>query len=157
LPYREVSIAEIPDRHPVKVFDAYWRSLPKTGGVPHRTDITPSGITPAVLRWMMVMEVVEIDGKTEFKYRLMGTGCVELAGMDYTGRILGDRLTPAGTAARKLEFNRVMGTHAPVYTWSELPVPDRTFINVFRGVFPVTASDGKVDQIVLLIARDDMR
>jgi len=157
LSYREISIDEIPAGHPVRLFDAYWKSLPKTGNAPSRKDITPAGITASILRWMMVLEVVDIAGKTEFKYRLMGTGCVELCGMDYTGRLLGDRLTEAGTTARKSEFTRLMQDFTPIYTWSELPVPDRTFINVYRGVFPVTSSDGEVDQMFLVIARDDMR
>jgi hypothetical protein len=157
LAYHEVSVEEIPAEHPVRLFDTYWRSLSRVGGIPHRKEISPAGMTADVLRWLMILEVVEKEGENNFRYRLMGTGCVDLCGMDYTGRLLGDRLTPEGTSARRHEFSRVIMDCAPIYTWSELPVPDRTFLKVFRGIFPVTTNKGSVDQLFVLVARDNMQ
>lgn len=151
--YREITAGEVPRLHPVARFSNFW--LEKKGGsaVPLRADIEPAGI-PAVLPWLLLLEAVGIDGMTQFRYRLAGTGCREIFGIDYTGKILGEGLTPEGAEIRRREFLRVMETGQPIYSWTELPIAERDFVTVYRGVFPVSRSGDLVDQIFIVIAHE---
>lgn len=149
--YREITSAEIPSLHPVVQFSEFWLDRNSNGKVPLRSDIEPTRI-PAILPWLMLLEAVETDGAIQFRYRLTGTGCREIFGIDYTGKILGEGLTQKGAEIRRREFLGVIDTGRPVYSWSELPIAERDFVTVYRGVFPVSLGGERIDQIFLVIA-----
>ncbi|MCE9649275.1 MAG: PAS domain-containing protein [Parvibaculum sp.] len=151
--YREITAADIPALHPVARFSAFWHDKKGDDAVPLRADIEPTKI-PAILPWLLLLEVVDKDGTEQFRYRLTGTGCREIFGIDYTGKFLGEGLTPEGTEIRRREFLRVTGSGQPIYSWSELPIAERDFMTVYRGVFPVSRNGERVDQIFLVIAQE---
>jgi hypothetical protein len=155
--YREIAFAEIPERHPVSVFHAYWLSKTGASGVPLRNDINPMDI-PTVVPWLMILETVESrkDGLI-FRYRLAGTGCTEMFGIDYTGKTFGEGLLVAEAERREREFLRIIKDHEPVFSWAPLPIEGRDFITVYRGVFPVSSTGDKVDRIFAVVARDSLR
>jgi hypothetical protein len=153
--YREIESADIPGLHPVTLFSNFWFEGKGDALVPLRASIEPTRI-PALLPWLLLLEVVVIDGKQQFRYRLSGTGCRDLFGIDYTGKILGEGLTPDGADARKHEFRKVIENGNPIYSASHLPIAERSFVNVFRGVFPVSLNGNHIDQIFVVIAREDL-
>ncbi|MGV8996016.1 MAG: PAS domain-containing protein [Parvibaculaceae bacterium] len=153
--YQEITLTHIPALHPVTLFSSFWFEGKGDALVPLRSAIEPTKI-PSILPWLLLLEVVMIDGKQEFRYRLSGTGCRDIFGIDYTGKILGESLTPDGANARKHEFQKVISTGKPIYSSSHLPIAERDFINVFRGVFPVSVNGNHIDQIFVVIAREDL-
>lgn len=153
--YREIEAAEVPPLHPVSSFSAFWHDRKNGDAVPLRSDIEPTRI-PAILPWLMILEVVEIEGVTRFRYRLTGTGCREIFGIDYTGKLLGEALTPEGAEIRRREFLHAIDSQRPIYSWSELPIAERNFLKVYRGVFPVSCGGERVDQIFLVIAAETL-
>lgn len=149
--YLEVDISTISSRHPVRAFDTYWSHHAREAGVPSRSQINPSEIA-GLLRWLLVLEVVPRRADIEYRYRLAGTGCTELFGIDYTGKVLGENLTPEGAEIRRQEFGRVLENLRPIFSTSNLPIKTKEFITVHRGVFPVSASSGGADQIFVVLA-----
>jgi hypothetical protein len=155
LSYREITVADVPRLHPVASFSTFWHDKKGDDAVPLRANIEPTKI-PSILPWLLLLEAVEIDGAMQFRYRLTGTGCREIFGIDYTGKVLGEGLTPEGTEIRRREFRRVMESKQPIYSWTELPIAERDFVTVFRGVFPVSRSGERVDQIFIVIAHEGL-
>ena len=154
--YREIPFAEVPACHPVAVFGDYWASRKSDGCLPRRSDFDPVNLT-ALLPWILILDVVEIDEMTQFRYRLTGTGCRELLGVDYTGKLLGEALTREGAEIRRLESLRAVVSGEPIYIWTALPVPGREFLKAYRGVFPVTIGGDKTDQLFVVYAHEALR
>lgn len=149
--YQVVDIESIAERHPVRAFDAYWRRHAVNGLVPQRSQINPAEI-PGILPWLLVLEVSRFGASAEYRYRLAGTGCTEIFGVDYTGKSLGDHLTPEGTEIRRREFERTLQDGQPIVSTTNLPIKGKDFISVHRGVYPVRASGEQPDQIFVAIA-----
>lgn len=149
--YRLTSIESISERHPVRAFDAYWRRHAVDGLVPQRSQINPAEIA-GILPWLLVLEVNRFGATTDYRYRLAGTGCTEIFGVDYTGKSLGDNLTPEGTEIRRREFEQTLQDGEPIISSTNLPIRGKDFIRVHRGVYPVRASAAQADQIFVAIA-----
>lgn len=153
--YSEISLSDIPDFHPVALFSKFWLENKGSGCAPLRSSIEPTRI-PAILRWMLLLEVIEDDGLRQYRYRLCGTGCRDLFGIDYTGKTLGEDLTAEGVSTRTREFNTVVDSGHAIFTSSNLPIREREFVKVFRGTFPVSLTGEKVDQVFVIIAKENM-
>lgn len=121
------------------------------GMVPQRSQINPAEIA-GILPWLLVLEVSRFGTSAEYRYRLAGTGCTEIFGVDYTGRSLGDHLTPEGTEIRRREFEQILQQGEPIVSTTNLPIKGKDFIRVHRGVYPVRASGEQADQIFVAIA-----
>lgn len=154
--YRELSVEDIPVLHPVSVFNAFWSARRTVNDLPRRIDFGPATIS-SLVRWLLVLEPVLVEGAMQFRYRLNGTGCAELFGIDYTGKLLGENLLPETVEVRRREFLRVLESGEPVYSWSKLPIDGRDFLKVYRGVFPVTVGGEVADQIIVVIAHEALR
>lgn len=149
--YRVIDIESIPERHPVRVFDAYWQRQAAGGKIPRRSQINPAEIA-GILPWLLVLEANRFGATVEYRYRLAGTGCTEIFGIDYTGKSLGEHLTPEATEIRRREFEQIFADGRPIVSTTNLPIKGRDFISVHRGVYPVRASAGQSDQIFVVIA-----
>lgn len=149
--YQVVDIESIAERHPVRAFDAYWKRHAAEGGVPRRNQINPAEIA-GILPWLLVLEANRFGANTGYRYRLAGTGCTEIFGIDYTGKSLGENLTPEGTEIRRREFEQILLEGKPIISTTNLPIKGKDFIRVHRGAYPVRASAGMSDQIFVAIA-----
>ena len=152
--YVEVSQEQLPDQHPVAVFARYWASKRSARSeLPCRNDLKPSEMLPTI-PWLLILERSGEAPNWQFRYRLAGTGCTELFGIDYTNKLLGENLLPEGTKIRQQEFERALSSREPIFSQTPLPVPDREFITAYRGVFPVSTDGSEADQIFCVIAAD---
>lgn len=153
--YRTVELTEIPQSHPVALFSSYWFDAKGTDFVPLRSSVEPMKI-PTIIPWVLLLERVELDSIVKFRYRLTGTGCRAIFNMDYTGKFLGEGLTPDGANIRLREFQDVSVSGKPIYSSSHLPIAEREFVDVYRGVFPVSLIGTEVDQIFVIVAQEDL-
>lgn len=151
LAYDEINIAALGGRHPVRAFATYWNERATASTVPARRSINPAEIT-AILPWMLVLEVLRFHATTEYRYRLAGTGCTEIFGVDYTGKMLGENMTPEGHEIRRQEFARVLESKTPIVSTTNLPIRSREYLTVHRGVFPVRTSGTEINQMFVVIA-----
>jgi len=147
-PYKRVVLADLPKEHPVSVFADYWMS--KSGGEkPMQRYLFSPADLPQVIPWLMILERF---GDSGYRYRLCGTGCVDLFGIDYTNCELGDHLPEESAETRRQEFTEVWREAKPVYSHTRVPIPGREFLKIFRGVFPVATPEGQPDQVFVVIA-----
>jgi hypothetical protein len=147
----EIDVATLGHHHPVRAFATYWRERELAGKVPARSSINPGEIT-SILPWMLVLEILRFETATEYRYRLAGTGCTEIFGVDYTGKMLGECMTQEGYEIRRQEFARVLENRQPIISTTTLPIKSREFMIVHRGVFPIRASGEEIDQLFVIVA-----
>ncbi|MGK2739744.1 PAS domain-containing protein [Tepidicaulis sp. LMO-SS28] len=145
----------IPDRHPVARYADYHKERAQQDGVLRRQDFDPIEI-PRIIPWMLILEQTEIEGRIEFLYRLAGTGCREIFGIDYTGKILGEDLPADAAAERRREIIEVLDEKQPRYTRTQIPIAGREFITILRGVFPVSRKSG-ADCVHIIIAPEKIQ
>lgn len=95
-------------------FQDYWRSKCAGGDIPRRADIDPADI-PWHLPRVFMVDV--IDGGADYRYRLVGTLIVSTNERDLTGRRFSEfhAADPAGLAAARLGYDRVLASRGPVY------------------------------------------
>lgn len=152
--YALVNLEDIPAEHPVRQFDTYWQAKRGASGCLERANFDPLDVHK-IMPFIMILEL-EMNGDAKaFHYRLCGTGCVDLFGIDYTGKTLGEDLPPEATETRRAEFEAVMTSKQPVYSTTNLPIEGRDFITVYRGVFPVCSQSQDVDQIFVVFGTHD--
>tara|TARA_B100000676_G_scaffold303893_1_gene355130 strand:- start:61 stop:600 length:540 start_codon:yes stop_codon:yes gene_type:complete len=147
-PYRRVDLPDLPDTHPVRVFADYWMTRSEEDSPMPRSEFSPADI-PQVIPWLMILERF---GDSDYGYRLCGTGCVDLFGIDYTNCELGDHLPEESAETRRREFEEVWREAKPVYSHTRVPIPGREFLRIFRGVFPVSTREDQLDQVFVVIA-----
>jgi hypothetical protein len=100
------------------VFD-YWLDLKGDRPAPERSEIDPIRIPRLTLPYLLLVELT--DKPFRVKYRLVGTYCVEIFGMDYTGLFL-DELGVSKDIAEQLhkDYVYVATTCLPIverYKW----------------------------------------
>ncbi|GAB4376737.1 MAG: hypothetical protein Kow00114_40610 [Kiloniellaceae bacterium] len=157
---REISLAEAPPSHPAARFFQFWKQA--AGGlawVPwQRFDATEH---PAILPWVLLLRREPDEtggGVVQWRYAVCGTGCTELFGFSYQGKLFGEGMPREAAVERLAEFQRVIDGAGPLLFLSQLPIPDREFVRVLRGLFPFsTNGDGDIDRLFVVLAREDAR
>jgi len=154
--FREISLSEIPSRHPVAVFHLFWSSAANDAAVAPWSAFDATD-HPAVLPCILLLRR-EADASAPeqeiWRYAVCGTGCTELFGFSYQGKVFGEDLPPEAVAHRMVEFQRAKTGGGPQFSHTQLPIPDRSFLPVFRGVFPFSGEDGSVDRLLVILAKD---
>jgi hypothetical protein len=155
--FRGVQLPEIPPGHPVSVFHRFWSSVAKDDQVAPWS-VFDAAAHAAVLPWILLLRREDAgEAQESWRYTVCGTGCTELFGFSYQGKIFGENLPPEAVAERLAEFQRAAGGAGPQFSHTRLPIPDRNCLPVFRGVFPFSAQSGVVDRILVVLAKDSQQ
>lgn len=141
--------ASVPDGHPVAIFARFWDSLRAGRETPEWRRFDPVDCPPKVLPWILLLVP---DGEGGLKYSISGTGCDEVFNLRYQGKTFGEGLPEQAYRDRRAEFDKVVGARAPLYSLVQLPVEDREFIKVYRGVFPFLSDGADIDAMMVIIA-----
>src|SRR5512138_82166 len=155
---RALDISAMPADHPVAVFHRFWCEAAGGSGWAPWAAFDPSQ-HPAILPWVLLLKLEgpSAGDTSAWRYAVCGTGCTALFGFSYQGKLFGENLPPEAAAQRMAEFERAIAGEGPQFSHTELPIPGKDFVAVYRGVFPfATASDG-VDRLFVVLARDDTR
>ncbi|HIC79452.1 MAG TPA: hypothetical protein EYP07_00605 [Kiloniellaceae bacterium] len=162
MPYRSVSLAEVPPEHPVAVFAASWREAANGRGPLPWSDFDPAA-HKAVLPWLLLLKrepAADPALAQSWHYALCGTGCTELFGGNSEGKAFAEGLLPAAVAERQEELARLLDGAGPLFSHSDVPIEGREFLRVFRGAFPFASDEAPeraVDHVLYVIAREDER
>lgn len=162
MPYRPVSLAEVPPEHPVAVFAASWQEAAKEHGPLPWSDFDPAA-HKAVLPWLLLLKrdpAADPAVAQSWDCALCGTGCTELFGRNSEGKAFAENLPAAAVAERLKELARLVDGAGPLFSHSNVPIKGREFLRVFRGAFPFTSGEapqGVVDHVLYVIARVDER
>lgn len=156
---REIAQSDIPPDHPVSVFYRYWAAA--AAGRPAAPwtafDATQHA---SILPWVLLLKRESPPDSPEdrqWRYIVCGTGCTDLFGFSYQGKLFGEGLPPEAVADRTAEFERAVAGAGPQFSHTRLPIPGRDFLPIFRGVFPFSSEDGEVDRLFVVLAQEDAR
>lgn len=127
----------------------YWRRKRRAGLLPGRKDIDPVEIRRDVLPDIYLMDVVPAKPRRRFRYRLVGTRMVDLAGADPTGRFV-DEFIDSARVAEMLDWeDRVVDVpEAWVYS-APLAFKHRDFKWAWRLSLPLSTDGTSVDMLLL--------
>jgi hypothetical protein len=120
-------------------FETFWRSLPKSGLLPHRRDIKPSRAA-SLLRDIVMVEA-HVGEKPSLRLRLIGSAIQERVQADITGADYLD-FRPSEIRSMTVEFARAIVSR-PCGFWQTMPMHyARGFAQNFElTAFPVLGDD----------------
>lgn len=153
-----VGLAELPEKHPVGVFHAFWRSVTdESRQVAPWASFDPAD-HPRILPWILLLKHEGVTSADDpiWRYSVCGTGCSDLFGFSYQGKVFGENLPPDAIAQRRAEFDRVCNGSGPLFSQSDLPIHGRSSIEICRGVFPFSDGGQVVDRIVVILAESNL-
>ena len=150
-PIAHIGLQDVPEPHPVAHLANWWNSHATEERTPPWSAFDPVDHR-LVLPWILLLRPME-DGR--LKYVVSGTLCDEVFGFSYLGKVFGEGLPPDAAKARKDEFNRAVTNREPLYSKVNLPVENKEFIKVIRGVFPFLTDSGDIERIMVVIAPVD--
>ena len=143
-----ISLDSISDDHPVKVFAFYWHSLESGENAP-RWNTFDIIACARVVPWILLLKP---NGDGGLYYAISGGGCDEVCGFRYQGKTFGEGLPAKAAEDRRREFEDVVRKRKPLYSKVSLPIEDKGFIEVYRGVFPFLDEDGTLEALVVVLS-----
>ena len=157
-PIREIPLAEVPGSHPVAVFNRFWQAAAADHRWAPWSRFDPVDHA-AILPWVLLLksEVPPQGPGRDWRYAVCGTGCTELFGFSYQGKLFGAGMPAEAAAERLAEFDRVVAGAGSLFFDSHLPIPTREFVRVLRGIFPFSTQEGEVDRLLIIVAREETR
>jgi hypothetical protein len=134
-------------------FLEYWRSKCREGRLPARADIDPVEIH-GMLPGIIIIEVVEEDGRQRYRFRLFGTAHVEYNQRDLTGMCIDEVFGPEDVDKTEAAYAGVVETGEPHYWRTNVMLPGREFVHYERLIAPL-ASDGEtIDMLIGMFVFD---
>lgn len=156
---REISLAEVPSSHPAAIFFQFWKQAAGSlAWAPwNRFDATEH---PGILPWVLLLKR-EADetggGAVQWRYAVCGTGCTDLFGFSYQGKLFGEGMPAEAAKQRMVEFDRAIAGEGAQFSHTELPIPGKDFVAVYRGVFPFATEGHDVDRLFVVLASEARR
>ena len=125
-------------------------------GIIQRTSFNPTHVPPEILPnlmiWDLEPETAASGGLLDFRFRLMGSGLVEMLGFEMTGKLLSD--FPIQTCKEYLRDNAMLAEQhtKPVFSRTELDYPDGTSLITDKAYYPMRHKDGLHGMLVMFTA-----
>lgn len=151
--FNTIACSEIPEDHPVRAFSRCWFKETSGGELFLWSAFNPMKF-PTILPWIMVVDCVS---DVEYRYRLCGTGCEQLLGVNLTGETFGSHVDPEWAKSQLSTFESIKAGQGPIFSGGTVPVVDRDHIKVFRGLFPFSSAGDTVDRMVAVLAPDSAK
>ncbi len=148
-----VEIDSIPAGSPVRLLHDYWQSIaPAPGLLPGRQHLDPLDIDPQAMPWIFLMDVIRADGAPlDYRYRLVGTGNVDLVGRDATGELASVVFNRVDAPFVLDTFDLTVARATPTYWIATVPQDKIGMVTIHRGLFPM-ARDGRTVDMLLCTA-----
>jgi hypothetical protein len=159
LRFGEFRIVDAPAHKMTKALLSYWASKRAGNVMPRRSAIDPLDI-PELLPHIGLVDVDRSDG-LRFKIRLYGTGAVDVAGEERTGKFIEDFGEDLPEASRQIVVERWISSctatceqKAPFFSIGRRADPLRNFHVVHTAALPLTNNGSDVDQILGLMVTE---
>ncbi len=146
--FESVSKDDIPENHPILVFDAFWRAAASGNKAACWAGFKPMEMT-SVLPWLLVLDRLSED---QYIYRLCGTGCDDIFNRNLTGSMFGEHVDKNWAKRSLNEFAAVMSGGGPSYASGGLPIENRGHIQIFRGLYGFASGSDQIDKLVAIVA-----
>ena len=144
---------EIPSNHPVAVFARRWFAM-AVNGRPPPWSMFDAIDHPSLLPWILLMRP---NGDGGFYYAVAGTGCEEIYGLRFQGKPFGEGLPADAIEDRLDEFDATAAAGKPLFSSTRLPVENKSWIEVCRGVFPFLSANGSVERMLVIVSPVEQR
>ena len=154
--YRSIEPSEVPALHPVAQIRDVWPTLAGAGGVASWRHFDPFD-HPQVLPWVLLLRQDDPAEPDRLRYAVCGDGCRQTFGFSFQGRWFGDGLPELAVKSRLAEFRAIRDGRGPIYSFTPLPISEREFIEVYRGVFGFSTDGILVDRYLVVLAPDNVR
>ena len=143
-----IEYVELPRDSSVLELEHYRRSLATTDQLPSRSQVDPSNITPSLLPWIFMVDVLNDDAQPDYRYRLAGTSNVQLVGRDPTGKLASSIFGEHDKAFMMETFHVTIREKQPTYWHAAVPHDQHEFVTVYRGIFPLSSDGENVDILI---------
>ena len=128
-------------------FYDYWQSKHRGDRLPGRQDIDPLEI-PDLLPHVSMVDVVGKGGDMRFRFRLVGTAYVHIAGREYTGAFIEDVFEADDAVRLQAAYREIVETRQPHYWSTSIVVRGNPPVRYARLMVPL-ASDGDTVDILM--------
>jgi hypothetical protein len=140
--------SELSSDSPILELHRYWLSLADGNQLPSRSQVDPGSISRALLAWIFMVDVLR-DGETpDYRYRLAGTSNVQLVGRDPTGKRASSIFQGEEKIFMMETFHVTVREARPTYWHAAVPHEKYEFVNVHRGLFPLSTDGSNVDILI---------
>lgn len=129
-----------------KTFDQ-WCALRLGGKVPQKDALCPTGLPPATLPYLMLMEQFEPD---EFRCRLIGTIIRDWYGENVVGRTMREMIPASAYAERLPLLRHCIGEGAPAWFIAPLIIRGDPLRRGARLLLPVSFKGDEPDGVLLV-------
>ena len=133
--------------HPtMRALYEFWRALPAENGLPGRQHVDPAAIH-TLLPWIFMVDVERSLPGPVFRYRLAGTGIVELFDLEITGRTV-EEAFPQQAAELNADYTRAMAATQPIRRRAPMPVAKKLYLMVDWLICPLASNGAEVDMLI---------
>lgn len=146
--FDSISKDNIPENHPILVFDAFWWATTKDNKSVRWCNFSPMEMT-YVLPWILVLDCLPND---EYVYRVCGTGCDRIFNRNLTGSKFGEHVDKDWAKSRQAELAAIKSGGGPSYSKGNIPVTGRDHVKIFRGLYGFAYGGNKIDRLVAVVA-----
>ena len=131
---------------------AYWQGKCRGRGMPSRADVDPAELV-GLLPYIILVDVV--DDERRFVYRLVGTGEVDVRGIDPTGKSVADGYFASSAEAAMRNYEIVRDSKAPYYEEDQFQMVHR-WVNEANLFLPLSDDDRTVNKILVFSINRDL-
>ena len=128
----------------------YWESKLAGRRMPSRRDFDPVFEIPALLPWVMLVDVLR--DPPDFRYRLIGTGIASRSRRDHTGHLFSELSRTGPDSVVWKDRIAVVETRAPKLTAPAYIGKDKLIQGVAGIHLPLSSDGGMVDMIFTFVA-----
>ncbi|HVO15913.1 MAG TPA: PAS domain-containing protein [Alphaproteobacteria bacterium] len=128
-------------------FHDYWRSKRQGDRLPGRQDIDPLEI-PDLLPHISILDVVGTGAAMRFRFRLVGTANVRIAGREYTGAFIDDVFDPEDAARMGAAYREIVERRKPHYWDNRAAVRGNPPVRYSRLMVPLATDGQTVDMLM---------
>lgn len=144
----EVSGSGPISKHPRFVrLGRYLESKARADTLAGRGDIDPIEISD-LLPYINLFDVVWIERRLRFRYRLIGTAQAEAFGSDFTGLFIDQVFSADAVKILTQVLGSVVETRQPHFAEVGVPLPDREHVRLYRALYPLAANGRDVDMLI---------
>ncbi len=132
----------------------YWRTRGSEDRLPARRDIDPLDISPAVLPWVFMLDVLCQPTGGDYRFRLNGTSNIQLVGRDPTNRLTSEVYGEEEHQFLVHTFDTTVREMAPTFWRATVPQEQLGHVRVCRGLFPLSDEGISVNMILGIAVPD---
>jgi len=135
-------------RHPrLRRFYDYWQGKRQGDRLPGRQHIDPLEI-PDLLPHISILDVVGAGDAVRFRFRLVGTANVRIAGREYTGAFIDDVFEREDAARLHAAYRDIVERREPHYWVTQAAVRGNPPVNYARLMVPLATDGETVDMLM---------